>query len=477
MNDFRFPTPGSTPPGSDPEERSESRDSGLESRDPRLGSEEAGLESRDPGLGSGEAGLESQDSGLGSEDAGPGTQESGLEPEDVDPGSEEPGAGSRESESESRSSGGGVWARLRKLDTRKPRPEAQDPGPETQASAPTLLQRLAGLERRRVPSHVFMIESGRLLYGRFTGEAPPLTLIEFHERPLPAGLWPDGPLGGPARDPAALAEAVKELVGAASTRPTEASLVVPDSWLRLAFTELNELPRSGEERDAVLRWKLKGLTPFRVDELRVEAAPMAVPGAAKAKEKAKADAAADDDTEDTEDAEDTEAQRVLIGFGVDRLLSQLEEVFAGAGVRVGQLVNSGLALGSLAGALDRDGTLTALVYVRPEGYGLAFQHRDALLFHRVKLRGGDTDILGQVHRDLMLTRSYLEENFPELELDALLLLAPESERFRWMQWLGDGFEREPLVLGPEDLPVAVRDAAPENWLDAAPMLGAALGEY
>lgn len=399
--------------------------------------------------------------------------ESGLEPEDMSPGSQGPGSESQDSESGSQSSGGGVWARLRKLDTRKPRPKIRDPGPKTQAPAPSWLQRLAGFERRRVPSHVFMIESGRLLYGRFTGETPPLTLTEFHQRPLPPGLWPDGPLGGPARDPAALAEAVKELVGAASTRPNEASLVVPDAWLRLAFTELNDLPRAGEDRDAVLRWKLKGLTPFRVDELRVEAAPMAVPGAAKAK--AKADG--DDDTEGTEGTEGTEAQRVLIGFGVDRLLSQLEEVFAGAGVRVGQLVNSGLALGSLAGALDRGGTLTALVYVRPEGYGLAFQHRDALLFHRVKLRGGDTDILGQVHRDLMLTRSYLEENFPALELDALLLLAPESERFRWMQWLGDGFEREPLALGPEDLPVAVRDAAPENWLDAAPMLGAALGEY
>lgn len=438
MSDFRFPAPGSTPPDPDSEASSESRDTGL-----------------------------------GSEDASPEPRESGLEPEDAALESEEAGSGSRESESESRSSGGGVWARLRKLDTRKPKPKAQDPGPKSQNAEPSLLHRLAGLERRRVPTHVFMIESGRLLYGRFTGEEPPLTLMEYHERPLPPGLWPDGPLGGPARDPAALAEVVKELVGAASTRPAEASLVVPDSWLRLAFTELNDLPRAGEERDAVLRWKLKGLTPFRVDELRVEAAPMTLPGAAKTKAKAKADA----DTEADDDTQDAEAQRVLIGFGVDRLLSQLEEVFAGAGVRVGQLVNSGLALGSLAGALDRDGTLTALVYVRPEGYGLAFQHRDALLFHRVKLRGGDTDILGQVHRDLMLTRSYLEENFPALELDALLLLAPESERFRWMQWLGDGFEREPVALGPEDLPVAVRDAAPENWLDAAPMLGAALGEY
>lgn len=483
MSDYRFPVPGSTPPDPDSEPGSESRDAGREPRESDLGSEDAGLESRDPGpgsedsgresqdsgLGSRDLGLESRDPGLGSEDAGLGTHESGPEPEGVGPGSQEPGSETQDSESESQSAGGGVWARLRKLDTRKPRPKAQDPGPKTQDSAPSLLQRLAGLERRRVPSHVFLIESGRLLYGRFIGEEPPLTLMEYHERPLPPGLWPDGPLGGPARDPAALAEVVKELVDAASTRPTEASLVVPDAWLRLAFTELNELPRAGEERDAVLRWKLKGLTPFRVDELRVEAAPMTVPGAAKAT--AKADADADDDTEETE------AQRVLIGFGVDRLLSQLEEVFAGAGVRVGQLVNSGLALGSLAGVLDRAGALTALVYVRPEGYGLAFQHRDALLFHRVKLRGGDTDILGQVHRDLMLTRSYLEENFPALKLDALLLLAPEGEQFRWMQWLDDGFEREPRALGPEDLPVAVRDAAPENWLDAAPMLGAALGEY
>ncbi|MGH9382382.1 MAG: hypothetical protein ACRD2Z_17500 [Thermoanaerobaculia bacterium] len=329
---------------------------------------------------------------------------------------------------------------------------AREAGRETRQGAPGWLQSLAGFVRRRVPPHVFAVESGRLLYGHFTGEAPPLTLTELHEQTLPAGLWPDGPLGGPARDPGALAAAVRALADAASVRPAEASLVVPDAWLRLAFTELNELPAAGEERDAVLRWKLKGLTPFRVDELRVKAAEVEAPVTQEG------------------------ARRVLIGFGLERLLAQLEEVFRDSGVRVGQLVSSGVALASLATVLGRDGGLTALAYVRPEGYGLAFQHGDALLFHRVKLRGGDTETAAQVQRDLMLTRSYLDENFPDLELGALLLLAPETEQPRWMSWLGDGFDRAPRALGPDDLPMGAR-MPPTHWLDVAPMLGASFGEY
>lgn len=470
MSEYRPWMPGPTPPDSDAEPSSESRGSDSASH-------ESGFEPADADPGTEDAGVAPEDPGLEAEEVDLGPHVSGVEAEDAPPGSESSDPEAQDSRSASPAKGGGVWARLRQLDSRGPRPKTQDPGPKTQDSATPWLQRLAGLERRRVPSHVFMIESGRLLYGRFTGEVPPLTLSEFHERPLSPGLWPDGPLGGPARDPAALAGAVKGLVAAAATRPTEASLVVPDAWLRLAFTELNELPRAGDERDAVLRWKLKGLTPFRVDELRVEATPMKMSGEASAKKSSDTEQDAEAVAEAAEAAEGTEAtHHVLIGFGVERLLAQLEEIFAGAGVRVGQLVSSGLALSSLAGALDQGGSLTALVYVRPEGYGLAFQHRNALLFHRVKLRGGDTDILGQVHRDLMLTRSYLEEHFPDLDLGTLLLLAPESEQFRWLQWLGDGFDREPRVLGPDDLPVTVR-AAPTSWLDVAPMLGASLGEY
>ena len=51
----------------------------------------------------------------------------------------------------------------------------------------------------------------------------------------------------------------------------DASLVMPDAWLRVTFTESGDLPSAADARDEVLRWKLRRLVPFRVDELRVGA--------------------------------------------------------------------------------------------------------------------------------------------------------------------------------------------------------------
>ena len=72
-----------------------------------------------------------------------------------------------------------------------------------------------------------------------------------------------------------------------------------------------------------------------------------------------------------------EPRRLLLGFGVEQLLSQIEEAFAAHGVRIGRITNSSLALLSAVELPESNG-FAAVVQVEPEGYTLIFA------------RGGDT---------------------------------------------------------------------------------------
>jgi len=97
-------------------------------------------------------------------------------------------------------------------------------------------------------------------------------------------------------------------------------LVVPDAWLRVSFSEITDVPRQAEARDEVLRWKLRRLVPFRVDELRVNAAEVAPLPVQE------------------------EPRRLLLGFGVEQLLAQIEDAFAAHHVHIGRIADLTSAL-------------------------------------------------------------------------------------------------------------------------------------
>lgn len=310
--------------------------------------------------------------------------------------------------------------------------------------------RLLGTAPVAAPPDAFAVTFGELAWARFRRAESGFEFEGFAAAPLPADLFPEGALGGPAGEPAALREALDRVLAAAPGGVETASLVLPDSWLRVAFTELEELPRGRAERRRVLEWKLQRLVPLRVDDLRVhETEVPSLDGGGE--------------------------RRFLVCFALESLLAQLERLFAGAGVRLGRIVPASLAAAAALEAGAEQGETTGLVMVGPEGYSLTFLRGGEPFLHRFRALadGGGADRL--VVRDLKLTQAFLDERAPGSSPSRVLLLAPEDSVMTWVQRLVAGLGLPVHALGREQLPLSgqLRHA---DLSVVAPLLGAVCQE-
>ena len=334
--------------------------------------------------------------------------------------------------------------------------------------SPLWSRRLLGFAPLPSPPHVFALDAARLRYGHLAVDRQGLRLRAFRQLALPPDSFQNGLLGGPLRDPGAFRELVGGILDGVPGVVREASLVIPDAWLRVTYAESGDLPRGGAARDEVLRWKLRRLVPFRVDELRIGAAEVsALPG-------------------------QEEPRRLLMGFAIEQLLAQIEDAFTAHGVRLGQISNVSLSLLEALGAEDSRGpaaarpavsqrgrsAFLALTLVEDDGYTLILARRGEPVLHRYKATpagAADTAPGGSVVRDLRLTRNFLDEHFPGSSLETVLLLAPPPLQPLWLDRLQQGLGRRAAVVDGAVLP-ALRSEAPSAlppWRELAPMIGAA----
>ncbi len=311
---------------------------------------------------------------------------------------------------------------------------------------PSWTKRLLGLDPVPGPPHVFSIDTRVLRYGCFH-HGPQGFVYEASESvELPAEIFDEGPLGAPLRAPQDFAAVVEDFCRRLPEPVKEASLVLPDTWLRLTFSEIGELSRKIPAREQMLRWKLKRLVPFRIEDLRISAEPV------------------------TPFPTQEEPARVLIGFAIERLLSQIEDAFAAAGIEIGRITNTTLAVGaSVEHGLDPD-DLAGLVTVQPDAYTLSFMRRGEPLLYRYKAISEGV-VGSSVRRDLRLTTSFLQQHFAETPLRRLFLAAPREEEDIWLEWLYEELGVAPEPLAFEHFQISRTQVGP-TWLETAPLLGA-----
>jgi hypothetical protein len=305
-----------------------------------------------------------------------------------------------------------------------------------------------------IPPNIFAVDERRLRYARFGRPGARFDLEEYQEVDLEHDLFAPGPLGGPLHDPERLRSVLVGVQGLIPESETEASLILPDSWLRLALVDGEELPRSDGNREKVLRWKLQRIVPFRVEELRIRGVD--VDGSAHAGGES----------------------RVLLGFALETLLRQLEGVFEGRGIHLGFVCNESLAL--LSGVQDalRDVAFGGVVNISASGYSLTFLLRGEPILHRFKALpqlSGDNPLAGMVEKDLQLTNLYLRELLPAATVGRILLIGPSQLEERWLEWLESAFDLPVFAVRPENVPLTL-GGDETHFQDIVTMLGAARQE-
>lgn len=312
---------------------------------------------------------------------------------------------------------------------------------------PSWIRGALALASERVPPHVFSLEERRLSY-LSTSDEGEICCREVLTEELPDRCFQPGPLGGVPRDGEVVTRSLGELLGRMTLRPETASLVLPDHWLRLGFVEVDSWPRKRSEQLEMLRFKLKRLVPFRVEELRVgfQEVP-ALP------------------------SEST--RRFLVGFGIEAALSQFEDVFLDRGIQLGWISNQTLSLLEVLRSLLEKEPAAAFVFVSPERYSLLVASHAEPVMYRGKSYVAD-DSLVAVDRELRLTRSFLIDKTSQGQLSEVILVAPADRERAWKPMIEDVFECPVSSLAEEwpSVPGLVKLTTDE----AAPLLGAALRE-
>jgi hypothetical protein len=304
-----------------------------------------------------------------------------------------------------------------------------------------------------VPPHVFEVDSGALRYASFARRGDGWDLERLAESELPVETFQTGPLGGPLRGREAFEHALAALAPAGQTLPAEASLVLPDRWLRLLFAELED-ELGLDPGDEILRFKLKKLVPFKVDDLRLRAAIVpAFPGRA--------------------------GRRLLLAFAIEQLLSDLETVFQSRGVRIGQLASRSLYLMSLLREReDRPGSGQLIVNVESDGYSLCYLAGGVpwvVRYRASSVDPGDAAQATHVAQDLRILIGFLEQNLPEHTVDSALVCGPPQTAAAWVELLRSRLDLPGGALGAQELPVTA-SAPSVPWQRLAPLLAAATRE-
>jgi hypothetical protein len=315
--------------------------------------------------------------------------------------------------------------------------------------SPSWIERLLGAGPIAASPHVVGLRDDTLVYARVERrEDGALQVLRHLEVAVPGG-FAEGPLAGSPREPETLATALRELFERAGGRIEEATLVLPDGWLRLVFAEFTELPTAPGPREEALRFKLRQLVPFRPEELRLRA------------------------VEVTPLPDQEEPRRLVVAFALEALLGPVETAFERAGVRLSVVTNASLALAS---ALPESG-LGLLVTADEHSYTVLVTRDGEPLLSRHKELGGLPleETAAAVARELRLTVTFLEERLPERRLERIFVAAPEAAL--WADVVGAAVEAECAIVDASRLRARVGELPPGFRFDrGGALLGAALLE-
>ena len=195
----------------------------------------------------------------------------------------------------------------------------------------SVLHKILGILRDPPPEFVIEIAADGMACSR---TRPPTALQHL---PLQPGVIAPSPVKENILDPAAFAEAVRQLIPPSTNRRRRsAALILPDNCVRIAVLDFDALPDKEEERRPLINFRLRKSVPFDIDEAALSYFPQA-------------------------------GKKVIVALAPSEIVAHYETPFRAAGLHPGLVTVSSLAMldllpvtGSIVLAHHSPGALTVL---------------------------------------------------------------------------------------------------------------------
>jgi type IV pilus assembly protein PilM len=238
------------------------------------------------------------------------------------------------------------------------------------------LGKMLGVLRDPPPEFAFEIAADGIAMSR---TSPPAAVQHVA---LPAGVISPSPVKENVLDPAAFAEAVRQLVPPSNGRGRRgAALILPDNCVRIAVLDFDKLPEKEEERRPLINFRLRKSVPFDIDDAALSYFPQA-------------------------------GRKVVVALSPSGIVARYEAPFRAAGLHPGLITVSSLAMldllppaGSIVIARRSPGALTAVALQN----GVVTIARSLELADAASDPETSADPLAEITADLYPTLAYIED--------------------------------------------------------------------
>ena len=265
----------------------------------------------------------------------------------------------------------------------------------------------------RPPAVVELTPEG-VLAAALPGKGAP-AVVAFE--PLPAGSLAPGIASANLENPNAVATAIRKALDQVSPRKRAVTLIVPDSAVRVFVLDFDSLPARPAEAIPVLRFRLRKMVPFDVEQAGVSYQVL---------------------------TENKTEMRVLTTVMPGTALAEYEAAVRAAGYEPGVVLSASLA--ALAKVEPDEPVLTACLNAGSLTTAIA-HGQDLLLYRTLDLPEDPAQRLAEVQRDIAVASAFFEDSLQMRPRSLYYAGRGTAEDFaRWIQ------ERDMEVVDLETRP-------------------------
>jgi len=281
--------------------------------------------------------------------------------------------------------------------------------------------------------------------------------------PLPEGLVSPSLIRPNIADLPNFVAALKSAFAKAEIKTARVSLALPDASAKVSLHPLDTLPGNENEKQQLLRWKLRKTVPFNIDEAHVASLDYKLPN----------------------------GKHLVLTVCIHKeVLAQYEEAFQKLGIHAGYICLSSFATFELLSKLEPDlGQRSVLLLrVRPSGVSSLIAQEGRVVFFRqtdideeasvaalaTSRAAGLPDLFDEIHPCV----TYYEDKLSSQPLDKIYVACPQDPPAAVLSSLSERFRSPVLNLDPLRFFQSPNAAALRSFKNALmPSLGLAAGRF